>query len=47
MVKWLMGRWIRRFERLWNYDASYLREMLDASPRAAWASPRCHQRPRG
>jgi hypothetical protein len=36
MVKWLMGRWIRRFERLWNYDASYLREMLDASPRAAW-----------
>jgi hypothetical protein len=36
MVKWLMGRWIRGFEREWDYDASYLRDMLEASPRAAW-----------
>jgi alkylhydroperoxidase family enzyme len=36
MVKWLMGRWIRGFEREWDYDASYLRAMLEASPRAAW-----------
>src|SRR5262249_21544829 len=36
MVKWLMRRWIRGFEREWDYDASYLREMLEASPRAAW-----------
>ena len=36
MVKWLMRRGIGAFERTWNYDASYLREILDASPRAAW-----------
>ncbi len=36
MVKWLMGRGIRAFEKTWNYDASYLREILAASPRAAW-----------
>ncbi len=35
MVKWLMGRGIRAFEKTWNYDASYLREILAASPRAA------------
>ncbi len=35
MVKWLMRRGIGAFERTWNYDASYLREILDASPRAA------------
>ncbi len=36
MVKWLMRRGIEAFERTWSYDASYLREILDASPRAAW-----------
>ncbi|HJZ72650.1 MAG TPA: hypothetical protein VKE51_12985 [Vicinamibacterales bacterium] len=36
MVKWLMGKWIRGFEREWDYDASYLRDVLEASPRAAW-----------
>jgi hypothetical protein len=36
MVKWLMKRWIRSFERQWDYDASYLHDMAEASPRAAW-----------
>jgi hypothetical protein len=36
MVNWLMRRAIGAFERKWNYDARYLRDMLDASPRAAW-----------
>jgi len=36
MVRWLLRRAITAFERRWNYDASYLREIVDASPRAAW-----------
>jgi hypothetical protein len=36
MVKWLMRRGIAAFERQWNYDASYLHEMVEISPRAAW-----------
>jgi len=36
MVKWLMRRGIRAFERKWDYDAGYLHEMIEASPRAAW-----------
>jgi hypothetical protein len=36
MVKWLMKRGIAAFERQWNYDAAYLHEMIEASPRAAW-----------
>jgi hypothetical protein len=31
-----LGRTVRAFERQWNYDAGYLRELIDASPRAAW-----------
>jgi hypothetical protein len=31
-----MRRGVRAFERQWNYDASYLHAMIDASPRAAW-----------
>jgi hypothetical protein len=27
---------VRAFERRWNYDASYLREIIEVSPRAAW-----------
>ncbi len=27
---------INRFERQWNYDASYMRDIIEASPRAAW-----------
>ena len=36
MVKWLMKRGIAAFERQWNYDASYVHEIIDVSPRAAW-----------
>ena len=36
MVKWLMRRGIAAFERQWNYDASYVHEIIEASPRAAW-----------
>ena len=33
-MKWFLRRWINKFERTWNYDASYLRDVLDADPRA-------------
>ena len=36
MIKWALRRWLDKFERDWNYDASYMREMVDVSPRAAW-----------
>lgn len=36
MIRWLLRRAITRFEREWKYDAGYLRDILDASPRAAW-----------
>src|SRR5262249_32669582 len=36
MIKLLLRRAIDKFERDWNYDASYMRDMIDASPRAAW-----------
>jgi hypothetical protein len=36
MLKWLFRRSISALERQWNYDASYVREIIDASPRAAW-----------
>ena len=34
MVKWLMKRGIAAFERQWNYDASYVHELIEADPRA-------------
>ena len=34
MFKWFLRRWIDKFERTWNYNASYMREVLDADPRA-------------
>ena len=37
MLKWFLSRWITKFERTWNYDASYLRDVLDAEPRAMMA----------
>jgi alkylhydroperoxidase family enzyme len=37
MITWFLRRWIDKFERTWNYDASYLREVLDADPRALMA----------
>jgi hypothetical protein len=36
MIKWALRRWTDKFERDWHYDASYMRDMIDASPRAAW-----------
>jgi len=36
MLKWLMHRGTAAFERQWNYDASYVHELIDADPRAAW-----------
>src|SRR5918993_69931 len=36
MFKWLLHRAIGRFERQWNYDASYLHDIVNADPRAAW-----------
>ena len=36
MVKWLMNRGVAAFERQWNYDASYVHELIEADPRAAW-----------
>ena len=36
MIRWALRRAIRKFERDWNYNASYMRDIIDASPRAAW-----------
>jgi hypothetical protein len=36
MLKWFMRKGLAAFERKWGYDASYMREIIDASPRAAW-----------
>jgi hypothetical protein len=36
MIKWVLRKAIGKFERDWNYDAGYMRDMIDISPRAAW-----------
>ena len=36
MIRWVLRKAIGRFERRWNYDASYMHDIIDASPRAAW-----------
>jgi hypothetical protein len=36
MLRWLMRKGIAAFERKWGYDASYLHEIIEVSPRAAW-----------
>jgi hypothetical protein len=36
MIKWALRKAIYKFERTWNYDASYVRDIIDASPRAVW-----------
>jgi len=36
MIKWALLRWVDKFERDWNYDAGYMRDMIGVSPRAAW-----------
>jgi hypothetical protein len=34
MMKWFLRRQIAAFERTWNYDARYMREMIETDPRA-------------
>jgi hypothetical protein len=36
MIRWALHRAIDRFERGWSYDAGYMHDIIDASPRAAW-----------
>ena len=36
MIKWALHKAIGKFERTWNYDASYMHDMIQTSPRAAW-----------
>jgi hypothetical protein len=36
MIKWALQKAIDKFEREWKYDGSYMRDIIDASPRAAW-----------
>jgi hypothetical protein len=36
MIRWLLRRQIAAFERAWSYDSSYMRDVLDADPRALW-----------
>ena len=35
MFRWALRKGIDNFEREWNDDASYIRDVIDASPRAA------------
>jgi hypothetical protein len=37
MFRWFLRRQIAAFERAWNYDATYIHELIDADPRAAFA----------
>jgi hypothetical protein len=37
MLRWFLRRQVAAFERAWNYDASYLRVLIDADPRAMLA----------
>jgi hypothetical protein len=36
MIRWVLRQAIGKFERDFDYDASYMRDIIDASPRAAW-----------
>jgi hypothetical protein len=36
MIRWALRKTIGKFERDWAYDASYMRDIIDVSPRAAW-----------
>jgi len=36
MIRWVLRRWVTKFEREFNYDARYMRDMIEASPRGAW-----------
>ena len=37
MIRWFFRRQIAAFERTWNYDASYVHELIAADPRAFMA----------
>ena len=37
MLKWFLRRQFAGFERTWNYDASYIREIIDVDPQAMLA----------
>jgi len=37
MLRWFLRRQIAAFEREWNYDASYVKDMIDADPSAVIA----------
>jgi len=37
LLRWFLQRQIAAFERTWNYDASYLHDLVDADPRAMLA----------
>ena len=36
MIRWILRKAVGKFEREWKYDASYMKEMVEVSPRAAW-----------
>src|SRR3982751_2711495 len=36
MFRWALRKAIGKFEREWHYDAGYMRDMINVSPRAAW-----------
>jgi hypothetical protein len=36
MIKWALRKAIEKVERDWKYDGSYMHDIIDASPRAAW-----------
>lgn len=36
MIRWALHKGISRFERQWDYDASYMHDLADVSPKAAW-----------
>ena len=42
MLKWLLRRQLAAFERAWNYDASYVRDIVDADPRAIMVLSKLH-----
>jgi hypothetical protein len=44
MFRWALRKRIDTFERKWNDDASYIRDMIDASPRDAWLFSRLTDR---
>jgi len=35
-MRWALRSAIDKFEREWNYNASFIRDMIDASPDAGW-----------